>query len=93
MNKKLRTNHIFILLAIALSACQQDDALTDVNSTPSDKGRVMVTIREKATRPATRGETGNWLDPVGNNELINKSVFIRNRYCIFFSVIAGKEVE
>lgn len=71
MNKKLRTNHIFILLAIALSACQQDDALTDVNSTPSDKGQVMVTIREKATRPATRGETGNWLDPVGNNELIN----------------------
>jgi len=65
---------LFLLTALCLTACQQEDDIIQPNKTtpiPEGMGRVNVTIKAKRPAPATRTETGNWLDPVGDNELIN----------------------
>ena len=62
---------VLLLLTAALTACQQEDDMSTTDPIPEGMGRVNVTIKAKRPAPATRAETGNWLDPVGDNELIN----------------------
>ena len=71
---------VLLLLTAALTACQQEDDMSTTDPIPEGKGRVTMTIKARRPAPATRAETGNWLDPVDSKERIHdyKVVFVNS---------------
>ena len=68
----------FMIIAATLVACQQEDDVLTTDPIPDGKGRVTMTIKARRPAPATRAETGNWLDPVDPVERIHdyKVIFV-----------------
>ena len=55
-----------MLFVASLTGCQEEEV-----ESPQVEGRTTMTIKAKRPAPATRVETGNWLDPVNDNEKIH----------------------